>query len=67
MEEYRAAGELDVCQPRYSMLDRAIERDVLPYCHEKGRRDAGLLAARAGPAHRRIGMDRQLSATSTAT
>ncbi|MGC4119341.1 MAG: aldo/keto reductase [Myxococcales bacterium] len=35
MDEYRAAGTLDVCQPRYSMLDRKIEQDVLPYCHQK--------------------------------
>lgn len=32
MEEYRAAGVLVTNQPRYNMLDRAIEVDLLPYC-----------------------------------
>mgnify|MGYP001464041844 FL=1 len=32
MDEYRAAGVLDTNQPRYSMLDRAIEAEMLPYC-----------------------------------
>ena len=32
IERYRAGGPLDVCQPRYSMLDRRSEADVLPYC-----------------------------------
>ena len=34
MTEYRRCGALDVCQPRYSLLDRRIEADVLPYCHK---------------------------------
>jgi len=34
MDEYRAAGVIVTNQPRYSMLDRAIERDLLPYCIE---------------------------------
>lgn len=34
MDEYRTAGELDVDQERYSMLDRAIEETNLPYCEE---------------------------------
>ena len=32
MDEYRRCGALDVCQPRYSLLDRRIEAEVLPYC-----------------------------------
>lgn len=32
MEEYQRAGILDVCQPRYSLLDRRVEEEVLPYC-----------------------------------
>ncbi len=62
MEEYRAAGELDVCQPRYSMLDRAIERDVLPYCHEKGVATLVYSPLEQGLLTGAIGMDRQLSA-----
>ena len=32
MEEYRAAGQLDVDQELFSMLDRKHERENLPYC-----------------------------------
>ncbi|MDD4101928.1 MAG: aldo/keto reductase [Kiritimatiellae bacterium] len=32
MDEYLAAGILVSNQPRYSMLDRSIEADLLPYC-----------------------------------
>ena len=34
MDEYRRGGPLAVCQPRYSLLDRRSEADVLPYCHQ---------------------------------
>ncbi len=34
MQQYQAAGILDAIQPRYSMLDRGIEKDILPYCME---------------------------------
>lgn len=34
MDAYRAAGVLVSNQPRYSLLDRAIEADLLPYCRE---------------------------------
>ena len=32
IEEYCAAGVIDAVQPRYSMLDRKIEADLLPSC-----------------------------------
>ena len=32
MKEYQATGVLDAIQPRYSMLDRAIEKEILPHC-----------------------------------
>lgn len=32
--EYRAVGPLDSDQEKYSMLDRDIEKDQLPYCRE---------------------------------
>ncbi len=32
IKEYQAVGVLDTVQPRYSMLDRAIEQELLPYC-----------------------------------
>ncbi|HPA16716.1 MAG TPA: aldo/keto reductase [Verrucomicrobiae bacterium] len=61
MDEYRAAGDLAACQPRYSMLDRKIEADVLPYC-----RDQGIAALVYSPLEQglltgKIGMDRQFS------
>jgi methylglyoxal reductase len=36
IKQYQAAGILDAIQPRYSMLDRAIEKEVLPYCLANG-------------------------------
>ena len=32
MDEYLALGRIDSTQPRYNMLDRAVEADYLPYC-----------------------------------
>lgn len=34
LEEYRAAGQLDSDQEKYSMLDREMEEGNLPYCAE---------------------------------
>jgi len=59
MDEYRAAGVLDACQPRYSMLDRAIEVDLLPYCRKH---DIAVLAyspLEQGLLTGKIGMDAQ--------
>jgi methylglyoxal reductase len=36
MEEYRAVGGLDSDQEKFSMLDRQIEQDQLPYCRAQG-------------------------------
>ncbi len=36
MDEYRAAGDLDVDQEKYSMLDRELEKSNLPYCKNHG-------------------------------
>lgn len=37
IKEYLEAGcELDIIQRKYSMLDRGIEKDILPICKEKG-------------------------------
>jgi len=36
MEEYRAIGPVDTDQEKYSMLDRQIEHDQLPYCAREG-------------------------------
>jgi aryl-alcohol dehydrogenase-like predicted oxidoreductase len=34
MDEFRAAAPLHAVQPPYNLFERAIERDVLPYCRE---------------------------------
>lgn len=36
LEEYRAVGQLDTDQERFSLLDRAAERDKLPWCRRNG-------------------------------
>lgn len=36
MEQYRALGALDTDQESYSMVDRHIEADQLPYCRNNG-------------------------------
>lgn len=36
LEEYRQCGPLDVIQEKYSMLDRKVERELLPYCEKHG-------------------------------
>lgn len=32
IQEYQSVGVLDAVQPKYSMLDRTIEQDLLPFC-----------------------------------
>jgi len=34
MMQYQAIGTLDAIQPRYSMLDRGIEKEIIPHCIE---------------------------------
>jgi aryl-alcohol dehydrogenase-like predicted oxidoreductase len=36
MEQYRALGPLDTDQEKYSMLDRELEAEQLPYCRQHG-------------------------------
>ena len=36
VKQYLAAGVLDAIQPKYSMLDREIEKEILPYCQANG-------------------------------
>ena len=35
LEKWSAAGALDSCQNKYSMLDAGVEKDVLPHCADK--------------------------------
>lgn len=32
IKQYQASGILDAIQPKYSMLDRQIEKEIVPYC-----------------------------------
>jgi len=64
MDAYRAVGPLDSDQERYSMLDRGIEADRLPYCREHGIAmlaysplGQGLLTGRTGPEREFVGDD----------
>jgi methylglyoxal reductase len=34
MSEYVKAGQLDANQPRYNLLTRDIEKEIVPFCHE---------------------------------
>jgi methylglyoxal reductase len=63
MEEYRAAGALASCQPRYSMLDRRIEADVLPYCLERRVAVLAYSPLEQGLLTGKIGMTRTFSET----
>jgi len=36
IEEYLKYGELDIVQGKYSILDRAVEQDLVPICKENG-------------------------------
>ena len=36
IEEYLRHGDLDIVQAKYSLLDRQIERDILPLCQQHG-------------------------------
>lgn len=36
IKEYLKYGDIDIVQAKYSILDRAIEEDLIPICREKG-------------------------------
>jgi aryl-alcohol dehydrogenase-like predicted oxidoreductase len=36
MQLAQSIAPIDVCQPPYSMIDRAIEAEILPFCREHG-------------------------------
>jgi len=59
LEEYRKFGSVDSDQENFSMLSRAIEKDLLPYCRSHGIAVlaysplcSGLLSGKFGPEHR---------------
>lgn len=58
IKAYQAAGVLDAIQPRYSMLDREIEKTILPYCHAQGISALAYSPLEQGLLSGKIGMDR---------
>lgn len=61
IEEYLAVGPVAACQPRYSMLDRRIERDLLPFCLQRNIATLVYSPLEQGLLTGRIGMDRTFS------
>ena len=45
MDAFRTVAPLHTAQPPYNLFERAIERDVLPYCRDQRHPDAGLWRA----------------------
>jgi aryl-alcohol dehydrogenase-like predicted oxidoreductase len=67
LERYRSVGQLDSDQERYSMLDRGLEAERLPYCRERGMAvlayspmALGLLTGKIGPEREFAGDDLRL-------
>jgi len=61
MDEYRRAGSIVANQPRYSMLDRTIETELVPYCLKH---DISILVyspLEQGLLTGKIGMDKKLA------
>lgn len=58
LRAYLAAGQLDALQPRYSMLDRAIETTTLPVCREHRVSVLAYSPLEQGLLTGKIGMDR---------
>jgi len=58
MDQYRAAGQLDVDQEQYSMLDRQYEGTNLPYCKEHNVAFLGYSPLSQGLLTGKIGPDR---------
>ena len=57
IKQYQAAGVLDAIQPRYSMLDREIETEILPYCQANGISALAYSPLEQGLLTGKIGMD----------
>jgi methylglyoxal reductase len=57
IKQYQAAGIIDAIQPRYSMLDRAIEKEIGPYCLANGISTLAYSPLEQGLLTGKIGMD----------
>jgi aryl-alcohol dehydrogenase-like predicted oxidoreductase len=67
LKEYEKVGPVDSAQERYSMLDRKLEADLLPYCDDQGIAvlaysplGLGLLTGKVGPDRQFTGDDQRL-------
>ena len=58
IKEYQAAGTLDAIQPKYSMLDRVIEKEILPYCQAESISILAYMPLEQGLLTGKISMDR---------
>jgi methylglyoxal reductase len=63
IKQYQAAGILDAIQPRYSMLDRAIEKEILPYCQANSISTLAYSPLEQGLLTGKIGMDQTFPET----
>jgi len=57
IKQYQAAGILDAIQPKYSMLDREIEKEILPHCLASGISALAYSPLEQGLLTGKIGMD----------
>lgn len=60
LEEYLKCGQLDVIQERYSILDRRVEAELLPFCREHGITLQTYSPLEQGLLTGKIGMDYQI-------
>jgi methylglyoxal reductase len=63
IEEYCAVGALDSIQPRYSMLDRKVEKDLLPTCEKHNLAILAYSPLEQGLLTGKIGMDQVFEET----
>ncbi len=61
VKQYQELGILDAIQPRYSMLDRQIEKELLPYCIENNISSLVYSPLEQGLLTGKIGMDKTFS------
>ncbi len=58
IREYMQVGPLDAIQPRYSILDRAIETEIMPFCCEQNISILAYSPMENGLLTGKVGMDR---------
>jgi methylglyoxal reductase len=63
IEEYLSIGVVNTNQPQYSMLNRSIEKDVLPYCIKNNIDILAYSPLEQGLLTGKIGLDRQFNET----